>query len=123
MVCATCRVCYYCVMGLFRGAVIHEINLQNSARATADPSLGGGWQGKAACGSGDIELFLPLESGKIRKERAERAKEICRRCPVLRKCLEDALEKGLNNESDGVLGGMTPRERREFIKSNGKNLD
>lgn len=99
-----------------------ESRRQRAVRTTMETSSGG-WQGKAACGSGDIELFLPLESGKIRKERAERAKEICCKCPVLRKCLEDALEKGLNNESDGVLGGMTPRERREFIKSNGKNLD
>ena len=123
MVCAMCCVCYYCVMGLFRGAAIHEINLQNSARATANPSLGGGWQGEAACGPDNAELFLPSERGRTPKEHIERAKRICSGCKVLRECLEDALEKGLNNESDGVLGGMTPRERREFIKSNGKNLD
>ena len=35
-------------MGLLRGAAIHEINLQNSTRATADPSFGVEWQAQRA---------------------------------------------------------------------------
>ena len=116
MVCATCRVCYYCVMGLFRGAVIHEINLQNSTRATADPSFGVEWQAGAACSSSTAELFFPSDNYRAgrQKERVRRAKRICRDCPVVSECLEYALSNNLNETDDGIWGGMTPSERREL---------
>ena len=82
-------------MGLFRGAAIHEINLQNSTRATADPSFGVEWQAGA-----------------------ERAKRICRDCPVVSECLEHALSNNLNETDDGIRGGMTPIERRELKNQN-----
>lgn len=118
MVCVMRYVCYYCVMGLFRGAAIHEINLQNSTRATADPSFGVEWQAGAACGPDNAELFLPPESGRIPKKHIERAKRICRDCPVVSECLEHALSNNLNETDDGIRGGMTPIERRELKNQN-----
>ena len=108
------RVLVYYVMNLFPVAASYESRQQRAIRVAMDPSLGGGWQARAACSLDDAELFLPSESGHIQKERAERAKEICHKCPVVRECLEYALKKELNSESDGVLGGMTPRERRNL---------
>ena len=116
MVCVMRYVCYYCVMGLLRGAAIHEINLQNSTRATADPSFGVEWQAGAACSPSTAELFFPLGNyrGGRQKERDRRAKKICRTCPVVRECLGYALSNNLNETDDGIWGGMTPSERREL---------
>ena len=120
MVYAMCCVCYYCVMGLFRGAAIHEINLQNSTRATADPSFGVEWQAGAACSSSTAELFFPSDNYRAgrQEERVRRAKRICRDCPVVSKCLEHALSNNLNKTGDGIWGGMTPSERRELKNQN-----
>lgn len=112
------RVLVYYVMSLFPAAASYESRRQRAIRVTMDLSLGGRWQAKAACSLDDVELFLPSESGQIQKERAECAKKICRKCPVVRECLEYALKKELNSESDGVLGGMTPRERRNLKDQN-----
>lgn len=103
-------------MGLLRGAVIHEINLQNSTRATADPSFGVEWQAGAACSSSTAELFFPSDGRQ--KERVRRAKRICRDCPVVSECLEYALSNNLNKTGDGIWGGMTPSERRELKRQN-----
>ena len=120
MVCAMCCVCYYCVMGLLRGEAIHEINLQNSTRATADPSFGVEWQAGAACSPSTAELFFPLGNYRDakQKEQARRAKRICRDCPVVSECLEYALSNNLNETDDGIWGGMTPRERRNLKDQN-----
>lgn len=48
----------------------------------------------------------------------ERAKKICRTCPVIEECLEYAIR---HNE-DGVWGGTTKRERRA-LKRKRKNRD
>ena len=115
-----CCVCYYCVMGLLRGEAIHEINLQNSTRATADPSFGVEWQAGAACSPSTAELFFPLGNYRDakQKEQARRAKRICRKCPVVRECLGYALSNNLNETDDGIWGGMTPSERRKLKNRN-----
>ena len=107
-------------MGLLRGEVIHEINLQNSTRATADPSFGVEWQAGAACSPSTAELFFPLGNyrGGRQEERVRRAKKICRNCPVVLKCLKHALSNNLNETDDGIWGGMTPSERRELNNQN-----
>ena len=107
-------------MGLLRGEAIHEINLQNSTRATADPSFGVEWQAGAACNPSTAELFFPLGNYRDakQKEQARRAKRICRDCPVVSECLEYALSNNLNETDDGIWGGMTPRERRNLKDQN-----
>jgi len=42
-----------------------------------------------------------------------RAKHICRGCPVRTECLADALDNGIEF---GVWGGMTERERRALLR-------
>ena len=56
---------------------------------------------QAACvGVGAPDLFF--DDGE-----AERAKQVCAGCPVLRECLEHALQ----HERFGIWGGTTPDER------------
>ena len=43
----------------------------------------------------------------------DRARKICRGCPVLNQCLEYALEARIDH---GVWGGCSERERRRILK-------
>lgn len=69
------------------------------------------WHLDAACRGMDIELFFP---GKSQTGKSNRAKAICRRCPVQAECLEWAVEM---NEPGGVWGGMTVRQRRSLAEA------
>ena len=61
------------------------------------------WTTRAACkGTDPDELF-------VQGAAQNRAKLICRGCPVRTECLADALDNGIEF---GVWGGMTERERR-----------
>lgn len=68
------------------------------------------WRGLAACRETDPELFFPEGSrgGAPLARAEERAKAICRRCPVIGACREWAL--GVV-DLHGVAGGMTQDER------------
>ena len=61
------------------------------------------WIEDGICAQTDQEAFFP----EVRKS-AERAKAICRRCPVREQCLQWALE---THERYGVWGGYSPKER------------
>lgn len=55
----------------------------------------------------------------LRAEPTRQAKAVCQRCPVLKQCLEDALNHpGLAEY--GVRGGKSARERQEILRL-GKN--
>lgn len=75
-------------------------------RRTASPA-GPAWNAVAACAGVDPDLFFPEGAGAAAK--AEDAKKICSRCPVLLACRRWALE---TRQDYGVLGGMTEDERR-----------
>ncbi len=65
------------------------------------------WTVDAACkGTDPDEFFVPGVA-------QNRAKVICRGCPVRTECLADALE---NRIEFGVWGGMTERERRALLR-------
>ena len=65
------------------------------------------WTTRAACkGTDPDELF-------IQGAAQNRAKLICRGCPVRTECLADALDNGIEF---GVWGGMTERERRALLR-------
>ena len=68
------------------------------------------WQLHGSCQEFPAELFFPEEEKRkrIRREREEQAKRICRDCPVLATCREHALT---TPERYGVWGAMTTRER------------
>lgn len=62
------------------------------------------WRDHAACRGCDPDLFHPRRGQDITA-----AKAVCATCPVVDTCLEWALE---NNETMGVWGGRSERERR-----------
>lgn len=65
------------------------------------------WRDRAAClNSPDADAFFP-EKGA----RSDRAKAICRRCPVRAPCLDYAQR---TEERFGVWGGLSERERRRL---------
>ena len=70
------------------------------------------WQLEGSCqGLNSSVFFHPDgERGPARSRRADRAKAICQRCPVLEQCRRYALAA---REPYGVWGGLTEEERRE----------
>jgi len=71
------------------------------------------WQLRGSCQDFPAELFFPEEEPRkrIRREREERAKRICRGCPVLSMCRDHALAVP---EKYGVWGAMTTQERAKL---------
>lgn len=68
------------------------------------------WAEQAECGKEewvDVEWFMPM--GDL--EAVEKARTVCRRCPVFVDCLEYAVG---NDIQFGVWGGMTPGEREKY---------
>ncbi len=53
------------------------------------------------------------ERGRARMQREQRAKEMCRRCPVIEECRSHALDVG---EPYGVWGGLSESERDLLLK-------
>jgi WhiB family transcriptional regulator, redox-sensing transcriptional regulator len=72
------------------------------------------WRNAAACTDEDPELFFPIGTTGPAIEQVERAKAICRRCPVAEPCLEWALQ---TNQDAGVWGGLSEDERRSLRRS------
>lgn len=72
------------------------------------------WQLRGRCRGLDSSLFFhpEYERGPARHAREERAKAICRGCPVLVECRRHALSV---QEPYGVWGAMTADERRKTI--------
>ena len=67
------------------------------------------WSRRSSCLGEDPELFFPVSSEGPGQAQYERAKAVCRRCPVRGRCLEYALS---TQQMYGVWGGTTPEERR-----------
>jgi Transcription factor WhiB len=67
------------------------------------------WELEGLCRKEKPEVFFPQGRGSS----PDRAKAICRRCPVRMTCLETALER---EEPIGIWGGMTTRERRRLLR-------
>lgn len=80
-------------------------------------STGAEWEERAACRGLDPAIFFEATfsqlSGQYRPDGVERAKAICRPCPVREDCLEAAL---LRREPEGVWGGLTEEERRRLLR-------
>lgn len=68
------------------------------------------WQYLGLCRTVSPEVFFHPEGerGPARRRRDERAKQVCRQCPVLDQCREHALRV---REPYGVWGAMTESER------------
>jgi len=73
------------------------------------------WQERAACRGPLADVFFPpgvVERKKEKLAREDRAKAICRECPVLADCREYALSI---REPHGVWGGLSELERRQLL--------
>jgi WhiB family transcriptional regulator, redox-sensing transcriptional regulator len=69
------------------------------------------WQRRGACRGANSEMFFHprAERGQAREQRIERAKQICRTCPVIVECRHHALTV---YEPYGIWGGRDEGERR-----------
>lgn len=65
------------------------------------------WTTRAACRNTDPDALF------VQGAAQNRAKAVCRGCPVRTECLADALD---NRIEFGVWGGMTERERRALLR-------
>lgn len=70
------------------------------------------WVFKGACRGADPELFFPEIEGRIwdNDPRVQKAKAICRRCPVSTQCLFAAIR----DREVGIWAGTTPSEREQL---------
>ncbi|GCD99182.1 WhiB family transcriptional regulator [Embleya hyalina] len=79
------------------------------------------WREMAACRGEDPDLFFPI--GNVRSGmgllQVDEAKAVCHRCPVVRQCLDWALEV---HPVDGIWGGTTEEERRAVKRRAVHNL-
>lgn len=71
------------------------------------------WRERAACRNCDPELFFPVSDIGPGSQQVADAKAVCAQCPVRAKCLEFALDNGLDY---GVFGGLTGDERRALVR-------
>ncbi|MEE2034829.1 WhiB family transcriptional regulator [Rhodococcus chondri] len=74
------------------------------------------WMVWARCRGFDTSVFFPQkDEGRGPVAGAEAAaKKICRTCPVIAECRDQAL---LNDESHGIWGGMNYAERRAVVRA------
>ncbi len=72
------------------------------------------WRFHALCLDEDPELFFPVGTAPPALEQVDRAKAICRRCPVQAQCLEWSL---VTCQDAGVWGGLDEEERREIRRA------
>lgn len=73
------------------------------------------WQVRAACRGPQSAIFFPpshFERKDEKEARENRAKGICRTCPVRTPCLEYAL--GIR-EPHGIWGGLNEVERKQLL--------
>ncbi|MFI1606949.1 WhiB family transcriptional regulator [Streptomyces griseofuscus] len=76
---------------------------------SADLPVNTDWRSRGACRAEDPELFFPIGNTGPALLQIEEAKSVCRRCPVIERCLQWALETA---QPHGVWGGMSEDERR-----------
>ncbi len=69
------------------------------------------WLDGARCIEEDPELFFPVGTTGPAVEQVERAIAVCAECPVIRECLEWALDTA---QDAGVWGGLDEEERRNI---------
>jgi WhiB family transcriptional regulator, redox-sensing transcriptional regulator len=73
------------------------------------------WQLRAACRGPQAAAFFPPPQFERKDEklgREQRAKEICRTCPVRQPCLAYALRI---REPHGIWGGLNENERKNLL--------
>jgi WhiB family redox-sensing transcriptional regulator len=69
------------------------------------------WREIASCKGVDGDVFFPASEDL---QGINAAKEICSACSVADECLSYAIE---TNQTEGIWGGMTARQRRRLRRS------
>jgi WhiB family redox-sensing transcriptional regulator len=79
------------------------------------------WQLRGACRGMDSTFFFHPEGerGRARADRETRAKQVCRRCPVLEQCRRHAL---MVHEPYGVWGGLSESERDDLVRGRDRTM-
>jgi WhiB family transcriptional regulator, redox-sensing transcriptional regulator len=75
------------------------------------------WMSQGACRGEDPGLFFPLSESGSSIRQIERARAICRRCPVLNTCLRYAMD----THQEGIWGATTDDERRAMQRAARRN--
>lgn len=90
---------------------IAELNGRPVSLATAppDPDSDSAWMSEGNCRLHPPATFFPSDGVGV-----DKARKICRDCPVTGRCLEYALEERIDH---GVWGGCSERERRRILKT------
>ncbi|HEY9367537.1 WhiB family transcriptional regulator [Streptomyces sp.] len=65
------------------------------------------WMRRGACRKEDPELWFPLGDGDGFTDQIDKARALCRSCPVVLRCLSFGL-----TQEYGIWGGTTEKERR-----------
>ena len=78
------------------------------AGAGPDPDSATAWMAEGNCRLHPPATFFPSDGVGV-----DKARKICRDCPVMHLCLEYALEERIDH---GVWGGCSERERRRILK-------
>ncbi|MET8479269.1 WhiB family transcriptional regulator [Streptomyces clavifer] len=78
---------------------------------SADLPVNTNWRAASACRNEDPELFFPIGNTGPALLQIEEAKAVCRRCPVMERCLQWALESG---QEHGVWGSTDEDDRRRI---------
>lgn len=66
------------------------------------------WMGRGNCRKFPPAMFFPSDGVGV-----DRARAVCKTCPVIDTCLEYALAEHIEH---GVWGGCSERERRRILK-------
>ena len=79
-------------------------------KTTRQPRPDWSWQTGAACRGMDLVLFFGPDGERTAERliREEKAKRVCRRCPVRRECEDYAVGRP---EKYGIYGGLNEDER------------
>jgi len=90
---------------------IAELNGRPTELKTAapDPDSESAWMADGNCRLHPPATFFPSDGVGV-----DRARKICRDCPVMSRCLDYALAERIDH---GVWGGCSERERRRILKS------
>lgn len=90
---------------------IAELNGRPTSLTTAppDPDSESAWMSDGNCRLHPPATFFPSDGVGV-----DKARKICRDCPVMGRCLEYALEERIDH---GVWGGCSERERRRILKT------
>ncbi len=79
-----------------------------TAHIPHDPDSATAWMADGNCRLHPPATFFPSDGVGV-----DRARKICKDCPVIATCLEFALEERIDH---GVWGGCSERERRRILK-------